>query len=136
MPTESSAPNRWVEIFTSSDNRHALPLFTSLLNTVCAYKPSGFGVPYNHLLFTNQQEPLVEVALQILITSLDHDTPLPTDPQEVIVITIITNCFVIFSAEFIIMRFYTYLPRRRVLCIKSMERFWRHGKVKLEVIAG
>lgn len=49
-------------------------MFTSLLNTVCAYDPVGFGVPYNHLLFTDSLEPLVDVALQILIVTLDHDT--------------------------------------------------------------
>ncbi|KYM76127.1 UPF0663 transmembrane protein C17orf28 like protein [Atta colombica] len=53
---------------------HALPMFTSLLNTVCAYDPVGYGVPYNHLLFTDSLEPLVDVALQILIVTLDHDT--------------------------------------------------------------
>ncbi|XP_045619679.1 protein HID1 isoform X2 [Procambarus clarkii] len=69
----SDAPNRWIAVFTSADNRHALPLFTSLLNVVCGYNPVGFGVPYNHLLFSDSREPLVEVALQILITTLDHD---------------------------------------------------------------
>lgn len=59
---------------TSAENRHALPMFTSLLNTVCAYDPVGLGVPYNHLLFSDSLEPLVEVALQILIVTLDHDT--------------------------------------------------------------
>lgn len=54
--------------------RHALPMFTSLLNTVCAYDPVGYGVPYNHLLFADSLEPLVDVALQILIVTLDHDT--------------------------------------------------------------
>lgn len=49
-------------------------MFTSLLNTVCAYDPVGIGVPYNHLLFTDTMEPLVEVCLQILIVTLDHDT--------------------------------------------------------------
>lgn len=58
---------------TSGENRHALPLFTSLLNTVCAYDPVGLGVPYNHLLFNDTMEPLMEAALQILIVTLDHD---------------------------------------------------------------
>lgn len=49
-------------------------MFTSLLNTVCAYNPVGFGIPYNHLLFTDSLEPLVDVSLQILIVTLDHDT--------------------------------------------------------------
>ncbi|XP_071645526.1 protein HID1 isoform X2 [Temnothorax longispinosus] len=74
-PTDLSImPNRWIQYLTSSENRHALPMFTSLLNTVCAYDPVGYGVPYNHLLFTDSLEPLVDVALQILIVTLDHDT--------------------------------------------------------------
>lgn len=70
----SESPNRWIQYLTSGENRHALPMFTSLLNTVCAYDPVGLGVPYNHLLFTDSLEPLVDVALQILIVTLDHDT--------------------------------------------------------------
>lgn len=54
--------------------RHVLPLFTSLLNVVCAYDPVGYGLPYNYLLFTDSREPLVQVALQILIVCLDHDS--------------------------------------------------------------
>lgn len=73
VPNMSDEPNKWIVHFTSADNRHALPLFTSLLNTVCAYDPVGIGVPYNHLLFTDTLEPLVEVCLQILIVTLDHD---------------------------------------------------------------
>lgn len=61
---------------TSAENRHALPLFTSLLNTVCNYDPVGIGVPYNHLLFADTMEPLVEVCLQLLIVTLDHDMTL------------------------------------------------------------
>ncbi|XP_070169242.1 protein HID1 [Polyergus mexicanus] len=70
----SITPNKWIQHLTSSENRHALPMFTSLLNTVCAYDPVGYGVPYNHLLFADSLEPLVDVALQILIVTLDHDT--------------------------------------------------------------
>lgn len=69
----SSGPNRWIQHLTSAENRHALPLFTSLLNTVCAYDPVGLGVPYNHLLFSDSMEPLVDVALQLLLVTLDHD---------------------------------------------------------------
>lgn len=68
--------------------RHALPLFTSLLNVVCAYDPVGYGVPFNHLLFTDSREPLVEVALQLLIVSLDHDfrEQVSEDSSEVFII--------------------------------------------------
>ena len=78
----SVTPNRWIQYLTSSENRHALPMFTSLLNTVCAYDPVGLGVPYNHLLFTDSLEPLVDVSLQILIVTLDHDTSGGTPLEE------------------------------------------------------
>ncbi|TKS89343.1 Protein HID1 HID1 domain-containing protein [Collichthys lucidus] len=65
--------NPWVSFFCSTENRHALPLFTSLLNVVCAYDPVGYGIPYNHLLFSDHREQLVEQAVQILIVTLEHD---------------------------------------------------------------
>ncbi|EDW31695.1 GL11258 [Drosophila persimilis] len=72
-PQQSEEPNKWIAYFTSADNRHALPLFTSFLNTVCSYDPVGYGVPYNHLIFADTTEPLVEACLQLLIVTLDHD---------------------------------------------------------------
>ncbi|XP_061606407.1 protein HID1 [Phyllopteryx taeniolatus] len=65
--------NPWVTFFCSAENRHALPLFTSLLNVVSAYDPVGYGIPYNHLLFSDYREQLVEQAVQILIVTLEHD---------------------------------------------------------------
>lgn len=53
--------------------RHALPLFTSLLNVVCAYDPVGYGIPYNHLMFSDQRGALAELALQTLIISLEQE---------------------------------------------------------------
>lgn len=66
-----SKNNQWIDYLTSADNRHALPLFTSLLNVTCAYDPIGYGVPYNHLMFNDSREALVEVALQLLCVSLE-----------------------------------------------------------------
>lgn len=48
-------------------------MLTSLLNTVCGYDPIGMGVPYNHLIFADTTEPLVDMCLQILIVALDSD---------------------------------------------------------------
>ena len=62
----------WLAVFTSHHNRHTLPLFTSLLNTVCGYQPAGI-LPYNHLLWADSKEKLVEVALQVLIVTLDDN---------------------------------------------------------------
>ncbi|TMS36477.1 hypothetical protein L596_003632 [Steinernema carpocapsae] len=69
-------PNRmrWIMRFTSAENRHVLPLFTSMLNIVCAYDPVGYGVPYNYLMSTDHREPLVQAALHVLIVCLDKDT--------------------------------------------------------------
>ncbi|XP_072312601.1 protein HID1-like [Eucyclogobius newberryi] len=71
--SEKKSSNPWVTFFTSSENRHALPLFTSLLNVVCAYDPVGLGLPYNHILFLDQRELLVEQAIQVLIVTLEHE---------------------------------------------------------------
>ena len=62
--------------------RHALPLFTSLLNVVCAYDPVGFGLPYNHLLFSDQREQLVEQAVQVLMVALEHDLVVAAAAQQ------------------------------------------------------
>ena len=62
----------WLSLFTSPHNRHTLPLFTSLLNTVCGYQPAGI-LPYNHLLWTDSKEKLVELALQVLIVTLEDN---------------------------------------------------------------
>ncbi|KAG7491219.1 hypothetical protein MATL_G00000590 [Megalops atlanticus] len=90
--SDSSVLNPWVAFFCSTENRHALPLFTSLLNVVCAYDPVGYGIPYNHLLFSDYREQLVEHAVQILIVTLEHEggasasghalDPSATDDQE------------------------------------------------------
>ncbi|KAM3864324.1 protein HID1 isoform 2-T2 [Diretmus argenteus] len=72
-PSADNVLNPWVTFFCSTENRHALPLFTSLLNVVCAYDPVGYGIPYNHLLFSDYREQLVEQAVQILIVTLEHE---------------------------------------------------------------
>uniref|UniRef100_A0A674DZE7 HID1 domain containing n=1 Tax=Salmo trutta TaxID=8032 RepID=A0A674DZE7_SALTR len=72
-PSSDTILNPWVSFFCSTENRHALPLFTSLVNVVCAYDPVGYGIPYNHLLFSDYREQLVEQAVQILIVTLEHD---------------------------------------------------------------
>ncbi|KAJ8283164.1 hypothetical protein COCON_G00020140 [Conger conger] len=70
--------------------------FTSLLNAVCAYDPVGYGIPYNHLLFSDSRERLVGHALQALIVTLEteggasppghapepSDSPAAADEQE------------------------------------------------------
>uniref|UniRef100_A0A4W4HAF8 HID1 domain containing n=1 Tax=Electrophorus electricus TaxID=8005 RepID=A0A4W4HAF8_ELEEL len=86
--SDGNVLNPWVTFFCSTENRHTLPLFTSLLNVVCAYDPVGYGIPYNHLLFSDYREQLVEQAVQILIVTLEHESghahraPSPTSMDE------------------------------------------------------
>uniref|UniRef100_A0A8C7ZZ27 HID1 domain containing n=1 Tax=Oryzias sinensis TaxID=183150 RepID=A0A8C7ZZ27_9TELE len=75
--SDSKVINPWVAFFCSAENRHTLPLFTSLLNVVCGYDPVGYGVPYNHLLFSDSREQLVEQALQVLVVALEHEAGSP-----------------------------------------------------------
>ena len=53
------------------------------MNIVCAYDPVGYGMPYNHLMFTDSREPLVEVALHVLCVTLEGSEP-AVAPSEVI----------------------------------------------------
>lgn len=69
----NSEVNKWIAFFSGPENRHVLPLFTSLLNVVCAYNPASSSLPYNHLVFTDSREPLVEAALQVLCVVLEAD---------------------------------------------------------------
>ena len=41
---------------------------------MCAYDPVGIGLPYNYLLFNDSREPLVDIALQVLIVCLDKES--------------------------------------------------------------
>lgn len=40
---------------------------------VAAYDPVGYGVPYNHLMFADHREGLVEIALQVLCVTLENE---------------------------------------------------------------
>uniref|UniRef100_A0A7E4VQW4 Protein HID1 n=1 Tax=Panagrellus redivivus TaxID=6233 RepID=A0A7E4VQW4_PANRE len=74
LPENDSNRMRWLQRFSSAENRHILPLFTSLLNVTCSYDPVGYGLPYNYLLVSDTREPLVQVALQVLIVCLDRES--------------------------------------------------------------
>lgn len=41
---------------------------------MCAYDPVGYGLPYNHLMFTDSREALVESALQVLCVTMENDS--------------------------------------------------------------
>lgn len=50
---------------------------------VASYDPVGIGLPYNHLIFADSREPLVEAAIQVLIVVLDHDSNNSCEEEDV-----------------------------------------------------
>lgn len=82
---------RWIMRFTSAENRHVLPLFTSLLNIVCSYDPVGYGLPYNYLLVGDSREPLVQAAIQMLIVCLDKDSQPQNEEVLLLIFFLIVN---------------------------------------------
>ena len=54
------------------------------MNAISQVTPVPFaGLPYNHLLFNDKREALMETALQILIVTLDHDSTASRSDEEV-----------------------------------------------------
>ena len=94
----SGTSNKWIEYFTSSSNRHALPLFTSFLNTIISYDPNGI-LPFNHLLFTDPRESLVDVCIQILIVTLDYDYTVNENQESMMDHTLHDNLFINYLAR-------------------------------------
>ncbi|KAG0232792.1 hypothetical protein BGW41_001726 [Actinomortierella wolfii] len=66
--------NRWIETVVTSTNRKAtITVLCSLINSAMKYNPSGWGLPYNHVMFSNdQRELLVMLCLQVIIVLLNY----------------------------------------------------------------
>ncbi|KAI9918457.1 hypothetical protein PsorP6_011960 [Peronosclerospora sorghi] len=70
--------DRFLEVATSPTCPFAPTLFYSLLNTVVAYDPVGWGVPYAGSIVSDDRELLVDMALQVLLVLLDFGPTTPT----------------------------------------------------------
>lgn len=71
-----SKEDRWLHfIVTKTERKTILALLCSLLNTACKYNPLGWGVPYNHIVFTDTREQLVVLCLRTLLVILDYHSP-------------------------------------------------------------
>ncbi|KAI7870969.1 high-temperature-induced dauer-formation protein-domain-containing protein [Spinellus fusiger] len=69
----------WLHFIVTSTNRKVvLALLCSLLNTACKFNPMGWGVPYNHVMFTDTREQLVSMSLRTLLVITDYCSPKPT----------------------------------------------------------
>jgi len=66
----------WLEVATSSEAPYAEIVLYSLMNTVLGYDPVGWGMPYGNLVSTDTAQPLMEVAVQVLVVLLDYGYPI------------------------------------------------------------
>lgn len=64
--------DRILEVATNADCPFAPTLFYSLMNTVLAYDPVGWGIPYAGSIVADEREALVDIALQVLLVVLDY----------------------------------------------------------------
>lgn len=65
--------NKWLDIVACNTSYHSLAIFYSLLNTALSYDPVGWGMPYNHVIFTDSREGLADTSLQVLAVLLNHE---------------------------------------------------------------
>ncbi|KAG0272500.1 hypothetical protein BGZ95_011746 [Linnemannia exigua] len=69
----TTTENRWIDIVvTGSDRQITLAILCSLVNSALKYNPSGWGLPYNHVMFNDQRELLVMLCLQVIVVLLDY----------------------------------------------------------------
>ncbi|KAF9951266.1 hypothetical protein BGZ72_007201 [Mortierella alpina] len=55
----TTTENRWIDaVVTGLDRQATLALLCSLINSALKYNPSGWGLPYNHVVFSDQKELL------------------------------------------------------------------------------
>ncbi|KAF9421945.1 hypothetical protein BGZ94_008699 [Podila epigama] len=71
--TITTTENRWIDaVVTSTERQATLATLCSLINSALKYNPSGWGLPYNHVMFSDQRELLVMLSLQVVIVLLDY----------------------------------------------------------------
>jgi len=76
LATYMGKENRWIKyLVLKTERKMVLALLCSLLNTAVKYNPTGWGVPYNHVVFVDSREVLVTLCLQVLLVLLDYRSP-------------------------------------------------------------
>lgn len=69
------ASTHWTAVLETPgiiSQKHVLTLLCSLINTVLSYDPVGWGLPYNHVLFSDSQESLAMVSLHVMLALLAY----------------------------------------------------------------
>ncbi|KAF4688228.1 cell wall bioproteinsis protein [Perkinsus olseni] len=80
----SSDPSRVLLTFCSGDLPYTANLFCSLMSTVVAYDPKGYGLPYGSAFSSGSQEALVDLSSQVLCAVLDFNPSAETAGSEMV----------------------------------------------------
>ena len=76
---QSPAQSKFLDAATSPTCPFAPTLFYCLINTILAYDPVGFGVPYASTLVKDKEAPLVALSIQLLLALLDYSPLIPME---------------------------------------------------------
>eukprot|EP01107_Rhizomastix_libera_P009604 TRINITY_DN25705_c0_g1_i1.p1 TRINITY_DN25705_c0_g1~~TRINITY_DN25705_c0_g1_i1.p1 ORF type:complete len:730 (-),score=242.37 TRINITY_DN25705_c0_g1_i1:56-2224(-) len=76
LPSEvPQVRNLFLEHLVSGDMPQQKALFCSLINSLCTFDPVGWGIPYNHLMYSERPEDLLRLASETIDVLLSHFNP-------------------------------------------------------------
>lgn len=71
-----SEQDNWIHfVVARTERKIVLALLCSMLNTAAKYNPLGWGLPYNHVVFSDPRELLVVMCLRAVLVLLDYHSP-------------------------------------------------------------
>ncbi|ORZ05293.1 high-temperature-induced dauer-formation protein-domain-containing protein, partial [Lobosporangium transversale] len=69
----ATTENHWINtVATGLDRQRTIAVLCSLINSALKYNPSGWGLPYNHVMFSDERELLAMLCLQTIVALLDY----------------------------------------------------------------
>lgn len=80
---EQNYENHWLDYFTSTNTPYTNCFLASLFNVAMRYDPVGWGVPYNHVLSSaDDQEALMNAAIHLLIIIINYNAASIKQPAQ------------------------------------------------------
>ncbi|KAN0008907.1 hypothetical protein ACTFIU_010189 [Dictyostelium citrinum] len=69
----STFKSKWLDWITHTQEYYTEALLFSLINTFATFDPIGWGIPYNHLMYSDDHEICSKLSIQILNILLTYD---------------------------------------------------------------
>ncbi|EAL63430.1 UPF0663 family protein [Dictyostelium discoideum AX4] len=77
----STFKSKWLDWITHTQEYYTEALLFSLINTFATFDPIGWGIPYNHLMYSDDHEICSKLSIQILNVLLTYD-PIENNDQQ------------------------------------------------------